>query len=66
MSLKHFHIFFIVVSTLVLFGLGAWGLNGYFKHDANGSNLIIALIAFVVGAVLIVYGIKVFQKLKDL
>ena len=55
-----------MVSTLVLFGLGVWGLNSYFKHDANGSNLIIALIAFVVGAVLIVYGIKVFQKLKAL
>ncbi len=66
MSLKHFHIFFITISILLCFSFGAWGVHSYIEHEGGGTNLVLGLLAFIAGAVLIVYGIKVFQKLKTL
>ncbi len=66
MSLKAFHIFFIAVSVLFSFGFGIWSLHSYFEHGAEGMLLWLAIATFIIGAVLIVYGIKVFQKLQKL
>lgn len=66
MSLKAFHIFFIAVSILFSFGFGIWSLHSYFEHGAEGMLLWLGVGAFLIGAGLIVYGIKVFQKLQSL
>lgn len=63
MSLKSFHIFFIVVSIFLAFGFGAWSL---FVHttDPNVLYLILGLCSLVVGIGLVVYGVKVVRKLR--
>jgi len=66
MSLKAFHIFFISVSTLFAIWFGVWGLKSYYGKSENGMLMVLAILSFVVASVLIVYGIKVFQKLKTL
>jgi len=55
MSLKTFHIIFVVFSVLLALGLGFWALD----------NLpIMSAFAFSGCAVLIFYGVKVFKKLQ--
>ena len=66
MSLKAFHIFFISVSALFAIWFGVWGLKSYYNRSENGMLLVMAILSFVVASVLIVYGVKVFQKLKTL
>ena len=61
MSLKAFHIFFIIISTTVAFGFGVWIFmkeNGY--HPGFG------ILSLLAGVSLIIYGIKVFKKFKEL
>ena len=66
MSLKQFHIFFITLSILLCISFGVWGLRSYAEDGGGGTDLVLGLLAFIAGAVLIVYGVKVFQKLKTL
>lgn len=66
MSLKHFHLFFIAVSIIMLFGFGAWGVNAYMRNDESGTILSLAILSILIAAGLIVYDIKVAQKLKAL
>jgi hypothetical protein len=63
MSLKAFHIVFIVVSVLTAFGFATWLIDGYLKSHAAGQ-LIGGLLSILVGAGLIVYGIRFLRKLK--
>lgn len=65
MSLKAFHIFFVTMSVLMCLGVGAWGTNRYLE-GGNGASLGLAVLCFVLGAGLIVYGFKVYKKLSDL
>lgn len=66
MSLKSFHIFFVIVSTLFTLGFGIWSLDTYFKGAVDGTPLILGISSLAIGAILIIYGIKVYHKLKDL
>lgn len=63
MSLKSFHIFFIVVSILLAFGFGAWSLYAY-ATDPDVLYWVLGLGSLVVGVGLIVYGVKVVRKLR--
>ena len=65
MSLKNFHIFFISLSTLLAFGFAIWGINSYSVSD-NTTHLSLGIISLLVGVGLIIYGMKVFQKLKNI
>lgn len=65
MSLKAFHIFFVAASVLMSLGVGAWGADRYLV-TLNTSNLALAILSFVLGAGLIVYGFKVYKKLSEL
>ena len=58
MSLKNFHIVFIILSILVSFGLGGWAV----RHASSYMGL--GVIALGLGSVLIVYGAVYFKKLK--
>ena len=63
MSLKAFHIFFIIVSTLLAFGFGVWSV---YVHLTQGglAFLVMGLLSFVAGVVLIVYGVNFLHKLR--
>jgi hypothetical protein len=63
MSLKAFHIFFIVLSAALSLGFALWAFKGY----ADGGNARLALAgagAILAGIALVVYGIKFLRKLK--
>ena len=63
MSLKAFHIFFIAVSALLAFGVGAWALLAY---NSSGSpvHLAAAVGSWICGVGLVIYGIRFLKKLK--
>lgn len=62
MSLKIFHIIFIVVSTLLSFGFAAWAffyclkMQAYFYCALGAASIIF-------GIAMIIYGNKFFKKL---
>lgn len=63
MSLKAFHVFFIVVSILCCLGFGYWAVQDYFV-SGNGVSLALGLVAFAGCGVLIRYGVWFLKKLK--
>ena len=65
MSLKAFHIFFIVVSVLLSFGFGVWGIYTHLTHG-NLGFMLMGIVAFIIGIVLIIYGINFLNKLKHI
>jgi hypothetical protein len=64
MSLKAFHIFFIIVSALLAFGVAAWALLEY-RGSGSFSCLAAAIGSFIAGAALIFYGVRFLKKLKN-
>lgn len=66
MSLKQFHLFFIALSILILFGFGIWGIQAYLADKSDGGMLILAILAIVSAAGLIVYDVLVYRKFKTL
>jgi len=62
-SLKAFHVFFIVVSTLCALMLGAWGVAEHSRTGAGGT-LLLAVGGFAAAAVLVVYGLWFLRKLR--
>lgn len=65
MSLRSFHLLFVVASVILAFGFGAWGIDAYTARGEGGS-LALALCAFVFDAALAVYGLRVRTKLKGM
>jgi len=57
MSIKTFHIIFIIFSIGITIWLGVWGLN---------ESIYISLSSFLFGVVLIVYGLNVLKKFKTI
>jgi hypothetical protein len=64
-SLKAFHIFFITLCVLMSAALGAWGVNDYLR-GGDSQSLVLGVLFFVTGAVLLVYGIRFWKKMKEL
>ena len=65
MSLKSFHLFFIVVAILFLLGFGAWFLlAGPSTHEA--LNVFGGLLSFSFGGGLILYAVRVRRKLRNI
>ena len=65
MSLKAFHIVFIIVSVLLSFGFGVWGIYTHLSFG-NITFLIMGIVSFVIGIALIIYGINFMKKLKHI
>jgi len=65
MSLKAFHIVFIIVSTLLALGTGVWCL---WVNLVVGAPIYVvgAIASFVVAFVLMVYGFWFYRKMKRL
>ena len=57
MSIKSFHILFIIASFVLSMGVGFWGIN---EHPAIG------IFSFIGGILLVYYGIQVFKKFKTI
>jgi hypothetical protein len=64
-SLKSFHIFFIVVATITTFGFALWSLSAYMTSSKVG-DLTWGVISLVACGLLIWYGMRFFKKLKKL
>jgi hypothetical protein len=64
MSLKAFHLLFIVVSILLAFGFGAWELVAYRDSEAT-LDLVLGIASIVAGVGLVFYLRAVLKKLKD-
>ena len=64
MSLKAFHVFFVIVSVLCALGFGAWAV-GEFLRTGNGGVLVLGVLGFVAAAALVFYGFWFLRKLKN-
>jgi len=65
MSLRAFHIIFVIASVLLSLFVGLWGVREY-MDTRNGSGLALALVFFFLGFALVIYGKRVFRKLREL
>jgi len=65
MSLKAFHVIFITVSSIMLFGFGAWMLRAYRGPEGVISDLAWAVAALTAGFGLLVYEGFFLKKLKN-
>lgn len=65
MSLKGFHIVFIIFSTLLALGCGAWCI---WVNLVVGAPIYLAgaIGSFLAAAILVIYGIWFYQKMKRL
>ncbi len=64
MSLKFFHIFFIVLSILLALGFAYWAISAYFADDHGIFMLIGGIISVIAGVGLVMYGKYFLKKLK--
>ena len=65
MSLKGFHIVFIIFSTLLALGIGAWCI---WVNLVEGAPVYLAgaICSFVAAVALMVYGVWFYRKMKRL
>lgn len=62
LSLKTFHVFFIIVSIALAFGFGVWALRDYWQTH-NTTNMALGIGSLIVGGVLIGYISKIISKI---
>ncbi len=65
MSLRIFHIFFVIVCVGLSLWVGVWGIRDYLIERSAGA-LSLGILFLMSGAALVVYGTKVFAKLRNL
>ncbi len=63
MSLKAFHIFFIILSTLLAVAFGVWAVDD-FGRSGNRVHLALGVGSFIASGVLVWYGVWFLRKLK--
>ncbi len=65
MSLKHFHVFFIVLAVLCTLGFGAWAL--FVPFEVVGAwGRAGGVLSVLIGAALVPYGIWFIKKSKGI
>lgn len=65
MSLRVFHVVFIVVSVVLSLYIALWGVRE-FTQTRSMAGLTLAIVFVVAAAALIIYGKKTFRKLREL
>jgi hypothetical protein len=65
MSLRIFHLVFIALSILMAVWVGGWGVNRYMA-DGGAGNLALGIGFFLTGVALLVYGVKVLRKFREI
>lgn len=63
MSLKAFHLFFIVVCILFTLAFGAWGIVDY-RDSHEAMNLAMGILSLLISGALVAYGGYAIRKLK--
>ncbi len=63
MSLKAFHIFFIILSTLLAVALGDWAVDD-FGRSGRWVHLALGVGSFIGSGALVWYGVWFLRKLK--
>jgi hypothetical protein len=66
MSLKAFHIVFIVICILFSFGMGTWAANAVLSGEGGKTEIVMASVFFVSGVALLFYARYVLKKLKNI
>jgi len=64
MSLKAFHLFFIIISLLLSVGFGIWCVDDYLSTE-NRTSLFLGIGSFIVAALLVPYLLWFLKKLKN-
>ena len=65
MSLRVFHIVFIVVCIALSAWVTVWGIRDYMAERSLGA-LVLAILFLISGLVLVLYGRRAFGKLKEI
>jgi membrane protease YdiL (CAAX protease family) len=65
MSLRVFHIVFVIVCIALSLWVGVWGIHDYMQERSIGA-LALAIVFLLSGLVLVLYGRRAFEKLRDL
>jgi uncharacterized membrane protein YozB (DUF420 family) len=65
MSLRAFHIIFVIVTVILSLYVALWGIREYSQERSMGA-LGLAILFFITAVGLIVYGKKAYGKLKEL
>ena len=65
MSLKAFHLIFIVASILLVVGFGVWSLMNFLSPEGHVRDLVVAIASAVVVVALICYERYFLKKLKN-
>lgn len=65
MSLKVFHIVFVIVCIALAVFVGAWGIRDYML-ERSVMALSVGVAFLLSGAILVMYGRSAFEKLKNL
>jgi hypothetical protein len=65
MSLRAFHIAFIVVSIALSLVVAAWGVREFLTVGST-SALVVGLGGALAGTALVIYGMRFFRKLQEL
>jgi hypothetical protein len=63
MSLKAFHVVFVICSTLCALGFGVWSVADW-QRTGSASTLALGIAGFAAAAALIWYGFWFLRKLK--
>ena len=64
MSLKTFHVVFVLASTMLAIGFGAWAIRDY-KSSGELASLVLGILSLCGAVALLVYGRWFLRKLKD-
>jgi uncharacterized PurR-regulated membrane protein YhhQ (DUF165 family) len=65
MSLRAFHIIFVIVTVILSLYVALWGIREFSQERSMGA-LALAILFFITAVGLIVYGKKAYRKLKEL
>ncbi len=65
MSLKAFHLIFIIASSALAFGFGVWELKNYWSQDGRLADLLFGIGSLLVGVGLLVYERYFLKKTKN-
>ncbi|MBV8520321.1 MAG: hypothetical protein JO197_23220 [Acidobacteria bacterium] len=65
MSLRAFHIVFIVVSVMLSLYVGVWGVRQYRIEGTTGA-LAFGVIFLLAAVALVIYGMNVVRKFREL
>jgi hypothetical protein len=65
MSLKAFHVVFVLSSILLCFGFGAWAIHARIQ-GGNLLEFILGLLSLATGVALIVYFKVILRKLRNI